>query len=148
MTDRLHPVQKRLNGSKKLFVKWPVYQQELHSVRYKFPLTLDELFQTWSPPSLSPPLFPSLLPSLSFSETRVQQEKWIRLRQDMWQTRNIERLWWLITLAAGNETRSFCRSNQRNHIVGDDISFHQCARGGILMILRTCCVLYDFTFLF
>lgn len=38
---------------KKLVVKWPVYQQELHSVRYKFPLMLDELFQTWSPPSPS-----------------------------------------------------------------------------------------------
>lgn len=42
--------------SNKLFVKWPVYQQELHSVRYKFPLMLDELFQTWSPPSPSVPL--------------------------------------------------------------------------------------------
>lgn len=108
MTDRLHPVQKRLNeepGSKQLVVKWPVYQQELHSVRYKFPLMPDELFQTWSPPPLSASVPLSLFPSLSFSETRVQQEKWIRLRQDMWQTRNMELLWWLTTLAAGNKNQ-------------------------------------------
>lgn len=85
----------------KLFVKWFIYQQELHLVMYKFPLMLNKWFQTWP---LSLPL--SLWDMSATGKVNLVKTGYVTNKK------HLQHLRWLITLAPGGiKPRSYWWSN-------------------------------------